>query len=197
LDLLLPSRKNFLILGSIRQEEERVTADMIQKILRRLPAAVIGLFPRHMHRVDHWRQTLNRLAIPWRLRSELNAPIADGFVILWDVFGELSLAYQKSAAAFIGGSLAPLGGQNFLEPLIYGVPAVIGPYWANFSWVGREIFDAGIVHQASSWKEVADFLIDVVLHPVGKKAVRQQASAYICARQGGADFACRVIEGYL
>jgi len=191
---ILPAGKIFLILGSIRREEEHAAADIIKEILLRCPETVIGLFPRHMHRIDHWQRTLNRLAIPWGLRSNLTEPVAGGFVVLWDVFGELSLAYQKSAAAFVGGSLAPLGGQNFLEPLIHGITPVIGPFWENFSWVGKEIIDTGIIHQAASWKEVADFLIDDIMNPLEKGAVRQQALAYISARQGGTDFACRVIE---
>jgi len=197
LDPILPSGKIFMILGSIRQEEEPATANIIKDILLRCPETVIGLFPRHMHRIDHWQQALTRLAIPWKLRSNLTEPVADGSVILWDVFGELNLAYPKSAAAFVGGSLAPLGGQNFLEPLIHGITPVIGPFWDNFSWVGKEIIDSGIVHQAASWKEVADFLIDDIMNPLEKEAVSQKALAYIGARRGGTDLACRVIEEYL
>jgi len=131
------------------------------------------------------------------LRSDIKTQIPDGAVILWDVFGELDLAYAQASAAFVGGTLAPLGGQNFLEPLISGITPVIGPFWDNFKWVGKEILDLGIVHQAVSWKEVAEILIAAIMNPQPRETVRQQAGAYIKKRQGGTDIACRLIGEYL
>ena len=37
------------------------------------------------------------------------------------MIGELGRAYGLSVAAFIGGSLAPTGGHNPLEPAVWGV----------------------------------------------------------------------------
>jgi len=197
LDAYLPFGSDFLILGSIRQAEEKDATRIILEILRRHPDTVIGLFPRHMHRIEHWQQMLKASGVPWLLRSELKAVIPEGSVILWDVFGELSLAYMKSAGAFVGGSLAPLGGQNFLEPLMHGIPTIIGPHWDNFRWVGQAIIDRKIVQQASSWRDVAERLITVINYPSNKKTVRLQALSYIRHRQGGTDTACRLIGEYL
>jgi len=107
----------FVVLGSVRQEEEEDIEKILRELNRHRPQAVVGLFPRHMHRVPHWRQTLDRLGLPWEHRSAMKKPAQDGTVVLWDVFGELNKAYQCASAAFVGGSLAPVGGQNFLEPL--------------------------------------------------------------------------------
>jgi 3-deoxy-D-manno-octulosonic-acid transferase len=197
LDLFLPSRDNFLVLGSVRQEEENDIVKMISEIHHRQPETVIGLFPRHMHRIARWRKMLHRLNVPWRLRSDIKAQIPGGCVILWDVFGELGPAYRQAGAAFVGGTLAPLGGQNFLEPLIAGIAPVIGPFWDNFKWVGKEIIDLGIVHQAASWKEVAEILITAIMNPQPREKVKERAAAYIKDRQGGTDAACRLIAEYL
>jgi 3-deoxy-D-manno-octulosonic-acid transferase len=170
---------------------------IISEIHHRQPDTVIGLFPRHLHRIDHWQRLLQSRGILWRLRSDIKTQLPKGSVILWDVFGELGLAYSQASAAFVGGSLAPLGGQNFLEPLICGVTPVIGPFWDNFKWVGKEIIDVGIVHQAMSWKEVAEILIAAIMNPQPREEVRLRAKAYIKDRQGGTDTACRVIEAYL
>ena len=191
----MPPQKHFLILGSVREAEEADVEKIIQHILKRQPDTVIGLFPRHMHRLDHWQKTLQRLGIAWTLRSGTQA--GNRGVILWDVFGELSLAYPLATAAFVGGSLARLGGQNFLEPLVRGVPTIIGPFWDNFRWVGVEILNQGILQQAKTWKEVADFLVAGIIHPPDREAVKKKALSYIKARQGGADVACRLIGEYL
>jgi 3-deoxy-D-manno-octulosonic-acid transferase len=187
----------FLVLGSTRREEEPEVEKIILDIHRRRPDTVIGLFPRHMHRITYWKEVLNRIATSWMLRSQIEKSVPDGTVILWDTFGELSSAYSLSKGAFVGGSLAPLGGQNFLEPLTCGVIPVIGPSWENFAWVGREIEDQGLVHVASNWKEVANFLVQSLEKTTPRENVRKAAIMYMKNRQGGTNKACRLIEKLL
>ena len=187
----------FLVLGSTRREEEPEVEKIILDIHRRRPDTVIGLFPRHMHRITYWKEVLNRIATSWMLRSQIEKSVPDGTVILWDTFGELSSAYSLSKGAFVGGSLAPLGGQNFLEPLTCGVIPVIGPSWQNFAWVGREIVDQGLVHVASDWKEVANFLVQSLEKTKLRENVRKAAFMYMKNRQGGTNKACRLIEKLL
>ena len=187
----------FLVLGSIRKEEERLTEKIISDILIRCPETVIGLFPRHMHRIAHWIEALDRMAISWTTRSKMNAHALNGSLILWDTFGELSSAYRLAKGAFVGGSLAPLGGQNFLEPLVCGIIPVIGPSWENFAWAGQEIVESGLVKVAANWLEVVLFLVEILEKPCHHENVRKAALRYLQDRQGGTDKACRLIVEYL
>lgn len=188
----IPDDIRFLVLGSVRHEEERQVAWILQEVYRRRPDIVTGLFPRHMNRLDHWKKTIATLKVKWRLRSEMNAPAQKGEVILWDVFGELSTAYASARAVFVGGSLAPLGGQNFLEPLIYDIVPVIGPFYENFAWVGEDIFSMGLVVKAKNKFDVANHLISQLDNPAPDVASR--ARKFITARQGGTHQACDLIE---
>ncbi|MEW6079153.1 MAG: glycosyltransferase N-terminal domain-containing protein [Thermodesulfobacteriota bacterium] len=191
---LLPKDSRFLVFGSIRQEEEPLVLDMIRLITGLLPGLVVGLFPRHMHRLDAWRQLLAKAGIKWVLRSALSAgPAGPDTVVLWDTFGELNAAYAEAAAVFVGGSLAPLGGQNFLEPLVHGVVPVIGPYWDNFTWVGEELFSAGLVRKTPDWQAAAAELVVLLEAPPSRQTIRDQAAAFISQRQGGTAQACRRI----
>ena len=194
---LIKPGMDFAVLGSVRQEEEADIQNILRDLTQRRPNAVIGLFPRHLHRVPHWQNALDRLGLPWNRRSVMKKPANAGQVVLWDVFGELNIAYQCASAAFVGGSLAPLGGQNFLEPLVVGLKPVIGPHWQNFSWIGSQIVDQGLVHQADSWQDVASFLADDIARPEDKGIVKQKAAAYIRHRQGGTQRACELIMKYL
>ena len=186
-----------VIFGSIRQQEE----DQIQKILleirQRHPMVIIGLFPRHFQRLDAWSAFLNTHEIPWCLRSAINQPVAPGTVILWDTYGELTHAYQLAVAAFVGGSLVPLRGQNFLEPLTSGIRPVIGPSWEDFHWVGTEIIESGLVRIAKDWQEVVALLAKDIAQPSAPETVRETAYRYLKDRQGGTAMACQVIEEYL
>lgn len=186
-----------VVLGSVRREEETVVERIILDIHHRRPKTIIGLFPRHMHRIKYWEKALDRLAITWTLRSKTEKHVPSGSVILWDTFGELTLAYKLSQAAFVGGSLAPLGGQNFLEALTCGVVPVIGPSWENFAWVGHEIVKQGLVRIAADWKEVANFLVEDIEKSPSHEKVRKAAIRYVKDRQGGTIRACRLINEFL
>jgi 3-deoxy-D-manno-octulosonic-acid transferase len=185
IERILPSDIPFLVLASVRKEEEPLILKMIQKILTDHPKTVIGLFPRHMHRLSHWQKALSKISIPWRYRSETMEPVEPGTVLVWDSFGELASSYQLAKAAFVGGSLAPLGGQNFLEPLLHGVIPVIGPSWFNFYWVGRQIIDLKLVHIADDWEKAANLLIHALKIPFSRENIRNAAIAYIKQHQGG------------
>lgn len=187
----------FLVLGSIRRQEEPLVARMIPVIRRLCPKATIGLFPRHMHRLSPWRKRLDRLALPWHLRTGLKEPVSPGTVVLWDTFGELSAAYDRCQACFIGGSLAPLGGQNFLEPLAHGVMPVIGPHWDNFAWIGREIVTGGLVREVQEWREAAEMLAVILENPPARQLQKMATRAYLQAKSGGTAHACRAIEAML
>ena len=193
LETILPADSQFIVLASVRQEEENLVNRIIQNLLHSRPGVVIGLFPRHMHRLSIWQKMLGQAGIEHTLRSKIAQRIPAGHVIVWDVFGELPPAYGLAKAAFVGGSLAPLGGQNFLEALVSGIIPIIGPSWDNFAWVGREIVDTGLLKVAADWKQVADFLLKDLAGSPPRKDVKDAALQFIQTRRGGTERACRRI----
>jgi 3-deoxy-D-manno-octulosonic-acid transferase len=183
----------FLVLGSVRTPEEPDVIKLIRCLLQRVPSSVIGLFPRHLFRVRPWQRRLRRAGLPYRLRSQLTPGVAPGTVVLWDTFGELNLAYEIASGAFVGGSLAPLGGQNFLEPLTAGVIPVIGPSWGNFHWIGSTLFDRGLALKGNDWQMVCELLLRSLADGHSRPSVRASARRFIRDNQGGTAYACRFI----
>ena len=194
---IVPSAKTFIVLGSIRQKEEEDVARLVSDLVQQGESILIGLFPRHKHRIGYWEKKLTALSLPWKLRSECEGSVENTTIILWDTMGELSHAYDLAQAAFVGGSLASLGGQNFLEPLACGIKPVIGPYWSNFFWVGQEIFDQKLVHQADDWQGVSSYLQHMMREQKNRREVRQALMDYVKSRQGGTHTACKSITHYL
>ncbi len=190
---LLPAEAAFIVLGSIRRQEESWIVKIINAVLSSRENTVIGLFPRHQHRIGHWQHILDRAQFRWVLRSSIQSSVPQGCVVLWDTFGELAAAYRLSTAAFVGGSLAPLGGQNFLEALVCGVIPVIGPSWENFAWVGTELPASGLLKVAEDWKQVADQLIRDIDHPAPQREVLERFNEYLKDRRGGTQIACQHI----
>jgi 3-deoxy-D-manno-octulosonic-acid transferase len=190
---LLPEGSPFLLLGSIRREEEERILKTIAKTLAARPGITIGLFPKHIERADYWLRFLARENISAVKRSETIIRRSPGSVIVWDVFGELAGAYALADAAFVGGSLENLGGQNFLEPLVFGLKPIIGPHWKNFAWVGREIIASGLVQEVADENELATALLTAIDADVAKDEVIRQVQDFFKPRKGGTHRVCQEI----
>lgn len=157
-----------------------------------------------MHRVTAWQDRLHRVGISTILRSSLaHAPDVQEMrqnveqkarttkpVMIWDTFGELGVLYGLSHAVFVGGSLVPLGGQNFLEPLAQGLVPCVGPYLNNFAWVDIDsLVAADLLHIVRTDVELADILYaqltcteqDIQRH----EAVRACFENWLAPRRGG------------
>ena len=197
IEKIIPKDIPFLVLGSVRREEEPDIEKIILELHKIEPRKVVGLFPRHMHRIRHWEKTLGSMGIPLVLRSVTKEQVSPGTVVLWDTFGELTNAYKLSTAVFVGGTLLPVGGHNFLEPLMCGVIPVIGPFLGNFEWVGRNIEDEGLVRIAANWKQATEMLAKDIQNPPQHEKVLAAAIKYVKGRQGGTDRACDIIVKYL
>lgn len=192
-----PEIAPFVVLGSVRKEEEPEVLNMVRGLLAQHPGVVIGLFPRHMQRVCIWERLLREAGIPFALRSETPGTAPPGTVLIGDVFGEQGTAFSLARACFLGGSLAPLGGQNFLEPLAHGLTPVIGPSWSNFAWVGEEIFDQGLVLRTHDWQGALRGLSALVKSPPPRQEIRARAESYAKSHRGGAVAACQAVAEYL
>jgi 3-deoxy-D-manno-octulosonic-acid transferase len=197
IESVLPAGSAFVVFASVRQEEESEVKKIVQDLAQNRPQTVLGLFPRHLQRLKFWQDGLTQLGLPWILRSAISDRVSAGTVILWDTFGELMPAYRLAQSAFIGGSLAPLGGQNFLEALVSGVIPVIGPSWENFAWVGQEAIEAGLLRVADDWRQAATLILQDLNAPRPRAAVIGAVHQFFDTRRGGTAQACRQIEAML
>lgn len=183
----LPNDRPFIVLGSVRKEEEEKILVTIKNLLDKRPDVIIGLFPKHIERADHWQQLLNTQGISTIKRSQITPAPCMESVIVWDVFGELAGAYALARAAFVGGSLINLGGQNFLEPLVFGLRPIIGPYWKNFAWVGREIVSTGLVTEVAEEHELTEALLKALEDNSAKEKIAQQVQNFFAPKKGGTE----------
>lgn len=194
---VLGDRPALALFGSVRQEEEKVVLEALRQVRAARPKTPLAVAPRHMERLDFWRKALYAAGLEPVLRSSLSGPPAPDAVILWDTFGELAAAYAHARAAFVGGSLAPLGGQNFLEALACGLTPVIGPHWKNFAWVGREVVDQGLVVEVEDADGLAAAMLRLLAKPKAREAVQRRFAACVDPHRGGTDAAVKMVRRYL
>jgi 3-deoxy-D-manno-octulosonic-acid transferase len=155
-------RRPVLLCASTREGEEALILDVLTK--RETDDMLVVIVPRHPQRFGEVAQMIEAHGLTLRRRSELGntALSPDVRVLLGDTMGEMFAYYAACDAAFIGGSLLPLGGQNLIEACALGKPVLIGPYTFNFNAVSKDAVAAGaalrIPDTASMLREAARLL---------------------------------------
>lgn len=180
LRLLAPDLR-FLIAGSTLEGEEAALLQAWPDLARGIPQLAMVIAPRHPERFGSVASLLDASGISWVKRSSWSGRAFDDLrsiaarqVVLLDSIGELASLYSMAAVAFVGGSLVPAGGHNPLEPAQFGVPIVMGPYYANF----RAITDSLRVHDAlriTPKDHLARTLLDLLTHGDEASAMGQRA----------------------
>jgi len=179
------------LLASVREEEEKIVAEMCRRILTRDKKALIAWFPRHMERVEPLCKNLAHGGLTPVRRSQCPSMGTDTSLVVWNRFGEMGGAFSCAHAAFVGGSFAPLGGQNMLEPLASGLIPVMGPSYSNFSWVGDDLRHAGLLTLCSTADEAAGHLVRLAHEKNNRQEILKRFQLLIETRRGGTKATCK------
>ncbi len=110
------------------------------------PAVQWLIVPRHPQRISEVAALIEAHGFAVACRSQWpgsGPPANSPCIWLGDTLGEMPLYYALSQAALLGGSFAPLGGQNLIEAAACGCPVVMGPHTFNFDEVARLAEAAG------------------------------------------------------
>lgn len=143
------------IAGSTHPGEEDALLDAHLKLRRCHPHLLLILAPRHPARGWQIASRCQSRDLAWGLRSRRDRTSATA-VYLVDTLGELARFYALAQAAFIGGSLVPLGGHNPLEAAVHGVPCCWGPHLSNFREIEATLVTNGCGRMTASGAAVAD-----------------------------------------
>ena len=76
-----------------------------------------------------------------------------------DTTGELARLYAAGSVAFVGGTLAPYGGHDPLEPAAQGVPVVVGRHTETCRDSALRLLSAGAAVEVAEDGELAGELI--------------------------------------
>jgi len=133
------------VAGSTHPGEEAAALEAFAVLARADVAATLVIAPRHIERADEVERTAREAGRPVlrvRRRTALGTErLGAGEVLVLDTLGELASLYAHAAVAFVGGTLAPVGGHNVLEPVLAGCPVLYGPHTQNVRH-GIEILEA-------------------------------------------------------
>jgi len=193
-DYLLPEQGEILVAGSTHRGEDLPLIDTYIQLRKEFPDLLFVLAPRHPERADEAASLLMDKGLPYQRRSR---PEPGKPVLLLDTVGDLSRLYGAGAVSFVGGSLVPSGGQNILEPAVYGVPVVFGPHMENFPEISTVIRQRGGGLQVRGPEELLVVLGDLLRDPEKRMRIGEAGMRIIRENQGALDKTLDLVAEFL
>ena len=177
-----------LVLAAVTREGEE-EALIAAWIARPAPRPLLLIVPRHPQRFDEVAGLLRAARLTFLRRSAWSEalPVDARGVDAWlgDSMGEMALYYGAAQVALLGGSFAPLGGQNLIEAAACGCPVVMGPHTFNFAQAAELAVEAGAALRVADVEAgVAEAL--ALLDGPRQRAMAEAALGFAAQHRGAA-----------
>lgn len=170
------------LFASTREGEEA----MILNALPAQRAATVIIVPRHPQRFDDVARTIEARGMRFQRRSDQSTDKSgsDPDLILGDSMGEMAMYYAAADVAFIGGSLANLGGQNLIEACAVGTPVVVGPHTFNFEQATADAIDAGAAVRVADAVEAVATMASIANNRARREQMSEAALRFAATHRG-------------
>jgi 3-deoxy-D-manno-octulosonic-acid transferase len=162
-----------VVAGNTVDGEEDLLIGAWQSARAQVPGLRLILAPRQPRRFEAVADLLAGRDLAFR-RASADWPDPAAWsavdVLLLDTLGELSAAYAEGTVALVAGGWAAEGGHNPLEPVRAGVPALVGPGFANFGDLVPPLREAGllrVVEAPDLARILTEILASAPLRPQG------------------------------
>lgn len=177
--------------GSIKRhfiDEDDLVLDAFEEIAATFPKLLLILAPRQPDRFPIVAKKLAALHIHFIRRSSLkndpNLALTLPGVLLLDTIGELAGLYPLADVVFVGGSIAPRGGHNILEPAAAGVPIITGKHMQNFESIARDFAAAGAFLQVETDTELWTALRNLLNDPAAAAEMGARGRSLVESNRG-------------
>lgn len=199
-----------ILLASSREGEEVLWLDALQALKNdpldlhaHVDAVHWLVVPRHPQRFDEVALMVEQRGWQVSRRSQW----ADGpdpahetdvnTVWLGDSLGEMALYYGLADAALLGGSFAPLGGQNLIEATACGCPVLMGPHTFNFAEAAELAQAAGAALRVEDMAHAIVTALQMVRFGPDENAHVAACVAFTQAHRGAAQRTVQALAPYL
>ncbi|MDP1742765.1 MAG: 3-deoxy-D-manno-octulosonic acid transferase [Polaromonas sp.] len=157
----------------------------------------ILIVPRHPQRFDEVRALVEQHGLSVSRRSSWGAAPLPADVWLGDSLGEMALYYALSDVALLGGSYAPLGGQNLIEAAAGGCPVIMGPHTFNFAEVAELAEAAGAARRVQDMAEAVRSARAMLSRPAAQQAAAAAGLQFAAQHRGAAASTVQALARWL
>ncbi len=154
------------------------------------------LVPRHPQRFDEVARLAADAGFSVARRSAWgDGPPPAAEVWIGDSLGEMAQYYGLAHVALLGGSFAPLGGQNLIEAAACGCPVVMGPHTFNFAEAAALAQAAGAAQRVGSMEEGVRVAVAHAGDAAGRERAAEAGLAFAAAHRGAAMRTAEAVRG--
>jgi 3-deoxy-D-manno-octulosonic-acid transferase len=172
------------VAGSTHEGEEPVLLAAHRRLRETAPGALLVMVPRHPARFAQAAANVVASGLPFVRRSEGGPVRADTAVLLGDTLGELVACYLAADAAFVGGSLVPVGGHSLVEPAAAGLPLLSGRQVGNAPEVAAALAAAGALVWVNNASDLQQALAAWAGNPAEARRRGEAAQAMVAHGRG-------------
>jgi 3-deoxy-D-manno-octulosonic-acid transferase len=153
--------------------------------------ALLVVVPRHPQRFDEVAALVACAGFTLARRSGFagDAPAGEALraeVWLGDSLGEMPAWYALADVALLGGSFAPLGGQNLIEAAACGCPLLMGPHTFNFAQAAELAIEAGAARRVDDAGAAVSQALRLLHDGPERQAMAEAGRAFTAAHRGAA-----------
>jgi 3-deoxy-D-manno-octulosonic-acid transferase len=148
------------------------------------PDLFLVLVPRHAERRAELVKMLESQNFSCVLRSADATPSLRPDVLVVDTTGELMSFYAASDVVFVGKSLCAHGGQNPIEPALFGKAVVVGPNMENFPAVMDDFRSANALRQVPDFQTLETAIAELLADPAARARLGEAARTVVESHRG-------------
>lgn len=186
-----------VLLAAVTREGEEA---MLLAAWAHVPAVgrpLLLIVPRHPQRFDEVAGLVQSAGLTLARRSQWSdtpdATACQADVWMGDSMGEMPLYYACADVALLGGSFAPLGGQNLIEAAACACPLVMGPHTFNFAEAASLSLAAGASVRVADMAEGVERALALIGQAGERDACARRAVAFAGQHRGAAQRMARLI----
>ncbi len=185
------------IAASTHQEDEKELLDAYEYLKKKYPKLLLIIVPRHPERFQVTTQACIQKGFNTQLRSKCGLYDIDADVFIVDTMGEMLEFYAASDIAFVGGSIANIGGHNVLEAAVFKLPVLVGPNTHNFAEITQLLHDCGGSKLVKNTDDIIVCMEELIKNPQTRQDMGLAASKLVKENRGAVALTMKLIANAL
>jgi len=164
-----------LLAASTHPPEEELILDAFLRLRDEMPDLRCVIAPRHVARAGSIRSMVRSRGLEAARWTESSPEDAGAPVVVVDEMGWLRDLFPGADVVIMGGSFAPRGGHNLLEPAATGCAIVIGPNVEHFRAIVDDFLKRDAIRMVETPSELYGVLSRLLRDEAARVALGQRA----------------------
>jgi 3-deoxy-D-manno-octulosonic-acid transferase len=186
-----------LVAGSTHETEEHLVLRILERLQssrNRSNRCRLIIAPRHPERFERVCRIIESFGRKAKRYSHGEKFESEQDVYVLDIIGVLAKHYAVASVAFVGGTIAKVGGHNLLEPYAYGVPVVCGPCLFKTKETAKILKEEGALLIGNGEGEVEELLSTLVVNQHRRQSMGEAGRNWLIENQGAVNRAFVAVE---